>query len=116
MEAETEAMNGEKFFHPVIISYKCGKEPYYYITSQLEKPDYSVGIYYQQVRLTLNILVSGWSAKFKYTILVQQRNQSFFLLQMLVLKNTEYWQDALFPGKWVGVLALVSRAAESSQS
>lgn len=71
------------------MSYKCGKEPYFYNTSNLEKPDYRIGIHYPQARLMLKLLVSGWSAEFKYTILVKQINQSLFFLQMLVLKTTQ---------------------------
>lgn len=73
----------------VITSYKCGKEPYCYNTSHLEKPDYRTGICYQQARLMLKLRVSGWSAEFKYIILVKQINQSLFFLQMLVLKRTQ---------------------------
>lgn len=44
MEAETEAMNGENFFHPVIVNYECGKKiSYNYNILHPEKPDYSAG-------------------------------------------------------------------------
>lgn len=62
-------------------------------------------IYCQQLRLTLNLLVSGWSAEFKCK---EATHVSFC--------KCYYWgEHRILPEKWMGALAPVSRAAELSQ-